>query len=115
MPSVALVSILCRDRVGLVSAVADFLFTSGVNLRDLISGFGTGDTLDFQAARYAVGDYITYAPNNSGTGGTVLIDTLLGARAASFAVIGSYTASDFALSNDGHGGILVSSGGIPTV
>jgi glycine cleavage system transcriptional repressor len=34
MPSVALVSILCRDRVGLVSAVADSLFTAGVNLRD---------------------------------------------------------------------------------
>jgi glycine cleavage system transcriptional repressor len=34
MPSVALVSILCRDRVGLVSAVADVLFTAGVNLRD---------------------------------------------------------------------------------
>jgi len=34
MPSVALVSILCRDRVGLVSSVADFLFTAGVNLRD---------------------------------------------------------------------------------
>jgi glycine cleavage system transcriptional repressor len=34
MPSVALVSILTRDRVGLVSSVADFLFTAGVNLRD---------------------------------------------------------------------------------
>ena len=34
MPSVALVSILCRDRVGLVSAVADHLFEAGVNLRD---------------------------------------------------------------------------------
>ena len=34
MPSVALVSILTRDRVGLVSAVADVLFTAGVNLRD---------------------------------------------------------------------------------
>ena len=34
MPSVALVSILCRDKVGLVSSVADVLFTSGVNLRD---------------------------------------------------------------------------------
>jgi glycine cleavage system transcriptional repressor len=34
MSSVALVSILCLDRVGLVSAVADRLFTSGVNLRD---------------------------------------------------------------------------------
>ena len=34
MASVALVSILCRDRVGLVSAIADCLFTAGVNLRD---------------------------------------------------------------------------------
>ncbi len=34
MPSVALVSILCHDRVGLVSSVADFLFSAGVNLRD---------------------------------------------------------------------------------
>lgn len=34
MPSVALVSILCRDKVGLVSSVADVLFTAGVNLRD---------------------------------------------------------------------------------
>lgn len=34
MISVALVSILCRDRVGLVSSVADLLFSAGVNLRD---------------------------------------------------------------------------------
>jgi glycine cleavage system transcriptional repressor len=34
MPSVALVSILCLDRVGLVSAIADRLSAAGVNLRD---------------------------------------------------------------------------------
>jgi len=34
MVSVALVSILCPDRVGLVAAVADCLFEAGVNLRD---------------------------------------------------------------------------------
>ncbi len=34
MASVALVSILCPDRVGLVSAIADCLFSAGVNLRD---------------------------------------------------------------------------------
>ena len=34
MAAVALVSILCRDRVGLVSAIADCLFSAGVNLRD---------------------------------------------------------------------------------
>src|SRR6202047_3012493 len=34
MASVALVSILCRDRVGLVSGIADCLFSAGINLRD---------------------------------------------------------------------------------
>jgi glycine cleavage system transcriptional repressor len=34
MASVALVSILCPDQVGLVSAIADHLFSAGVNLRD---------------------------------------------------------------------------------
>jgi len=34
MPQVALVSILGPDRVGLVAAIADQLFSAGVNLRD---------------------------------------------------------------------------------
>lgn len=34
MSSVALISILARDRVGLVSAIANHLFSAGVNLRD---------------------------------------------------------------------------------
>jgi glycine cleavage system transcriptional repressor len=34
MASVALVSILCGDAVGLVAAIADGLFSAGVNLRD---------------------------------------------------------------------------------
>jgi glycine cleavage system transcriptional repressor len=34
MASVALVSIVCRDQVGLVSAVADYLFSQGINLGD---------------------------------------------------------------------------------
>jgi len=34
MAAVARVSVLCRDRVGLVSAIADCLFQAGVNLRD---------------------------------------------------------------------------------
>jgi glycine cleavage system transcriptional repressor len=34
MASVALVSVLCADRVGLVSAIADYLFSVGINLRD---------------------------------------------------------------------------------
>ena len=43
MASVALISILGRDRVGLVSAIADHLFSAGVNLRDTtFAALGTG-------------------------------------------------------------------------
>jgi len=46
MPSVALVSVLCADRVGLVSAIADHLFDAGVNLRDTIfAALGSGAEL----------------------------------------------------------------------
>ena len=39
----ALVSILCRDQVGLVAAIADHLFARGVNLRDTtFAALGTG-------------------------------------------------------------------------
>lgn len=34
MPDIALVSILAPDQVGLVSAIADHLFSAGINLRD---------------------------------------------------------------------------------
>jgi glycine cleavage system transcriptional repressor len=48
MMAYALVSILGRDRVGLVSAVAEFLFGAGVNLGD--TTFATlGAGADFQA------------------------------------------------------------------
>lgn len=43
MPSVALVSVLGPDRVGLVAAVADHLFDAGVNLRDTsFAALGSG-------------------------------------------------------------------------
>ncbi len=43
MSSTVLISILCHDRVGLVSSVADLLFSAGVNLRDTtFAAYGTG-------------------------------------------------------------------------
>ena len=43
MTSVALVSILSPDRVGLVAAIADHLFNAGVNLRDTtFAALGSG-------------------------------------------------------------------------
>ena len=43
MTSVALVSVLGPDRVGLVAAIADHLFDAGVNLRDTsFAALGSG-------------------------------------------------------------------------
>ena len=43
MTTVALVSVLGPDRVGLVAAIADHLFNAGVNLRDTtFAALGTG-------------------------------------------------------------------------
>jgi glycine cleavage system transcriptional repressor len=43
MAGLALVSILCLDRIGLVSAIADHLFAAGINLRDTnFAVMGTG-------------------------------------------------------------------------
>jgi len=43
MASVALVSVLCPDRVGLVAAIADHLFNAGINLRDTtFTSLGSG-------------------------------------------------------------------------
>jgi glycine cleavage system transcriptional repressor len=46
MNAIALISILCLDRVGLVSSVADYLFSAGVNLRDTtFAVYGAGAEL----------------------------------------------------------------------
>jgi glycine cleavage system transcriptional repressor len=43
MASVALVSVLCADRIGLISAISDHLFDAGVNLRDTVfAALGSG-------------------------------------------------------------------------
>ncbi|HLG87112.1 MAG TPA: amino acid-binding protein [Alphaproteobacteria bacterium] len=43
MASIALISIFCPDRVGLVSAIADHLFSAGINLRDTsFAALGSG-------------------------------------------------------------------------
>jgi glycine cleavage system transcriptional repressor len=43
MTSIALVSVLAPDRIGLVAAIADYLFGVGVNLRDAsFAALGTG-------------------------------------------------------------------------
>ena len=43
MSSVALVSVLAPDRIGLVAAIADYLFSAGANLRDAaFAALGSG-------------------------------------------------------------------------
>jgi autotransporter-associated beta strand protein len=74
---------------------------SGIALGATISGFGSDDTVDFDAVGYASTDRVTYAS------GVVSIDNSTGAAVASFDVIGTYTAANFTLSAEPSGGNLV--------
>lgn len=70
-----------------------------------VSGFTGTDTIDFQSVADAAGDYVTYA---GGAGsGQVTIDDASGAAVADFSVTGDYNASNFTLSQDANGDLVV--------
>ena len=86
----------------------ELIMDVGPKIFDRIDDFAAGDTLDFQGVAFAVGDFATITGDGLGTGGTVRVDNLAGAVVASFTVSGKYQASNFALSADSGGDLLVS-------
>ena len=54
---------------------------------------------------YGASTTLGYSPNAAGTGGTLTVSD--GTHVANIAMIGSYTAANFAPVSDGHGGTLV--------
>jgi autotransporter-associated beta strand protein len=75
---------------------------SGALLGATVNGFGSGDSVDFEAVKYAATDRASYA------GGVVTITNKAKVAIAAFDVSGTYTAANFALSNDGSGHLLAS-------
>ncbi len=69
-----------------------------------VSGFALGDFIDFRAVGFTSGATAS-AWAQSGTSGTLTVTS--GGKSASIMLLGQYSASNFKLSGDGHGGTLV--------
>ncbi|MBR0745759.1 hypothetical protein JQ582_17665 [Bradyrhizobium japonicum] len=72
----------------------------------MISGWQDHDSLDLGDILFSDGlTSMAYAQNNDNTGGTLTVSD--GTHVATLHLLGQYSAADFALSSDGHGGTLI--------
>ena len=70
-----------------------------------VAGLASGDRIDLADIGYVAGESLSYKANSKATGGELTIGN--GTHTANIALLGSYLASNFATSSDGHGGTLV--------
>ncbi|WP_456619830.1 MULTISPECIES: beta strand repeat-containing protein [unclassified Bradyrhizobium] len=89
---------------------ASLVLAQASALTGSISGWQDHDSIDLGDILF--GDGVTsfaYAQNSGNTGGTLTVSD--GTHTASLSLLGQYSAADFALSSDGHGGTLISDPG----
>ena len=78
-----------------------------------ISGFGGADQIDLADIAFdANTTTLGYSGNSGNTGGTLSVSD--GTQTANLALLGSYMASSFATSSDGHGGTLITDSAQPS-
>jgi hypothetical protein len=78
--------------------------TTGLAIGDslpTVTGFGTGDHIDFGTTPITTTDKIVYTDNGHGTGGTLTLETSGGTPIGLVTLVGSYTQADFTLGTDG--------------
>jgi Bacterial pre-peptidase C-terminal domain len=71
-----------------------------------VAGLCGQDTIDFADIGFGTNSTLGYAANSDHSGGTLSVGD--GTHVANIALLGSYMASTFAASSDGHGGTLIS-------
>lgn len=71
-----------------------------------ISGWQARDVIDFGDIAFGDTTTLTYVENADNGGGSLTVTS--GATTTTLALLGQYSAADFALSSDGHGGTLLS-------
>jgi VCBS repeat-containing protein len=71
-----------------------------------ISGFDAHDGIDLVDISFGPTTTLGYTANSGNTGGTLTVND--GFHSANLALLGNYTAANFAVSSDSHGGTLVS-------
>jgi hypothetical protein len=105
---------------GAYAATATFASTVGGELkldasarfRGIVVGFGGQDAIDLADIGFSGTTTLGYSPNNASTGGTLTVSD--GTHTANIVLIGSYMASSFAKSSDGHTGTLITDPPPPT-
>ncbi len=70
-----------------------------------IGGFSTGDEFDLGGFGYTTSETEVFSSNAGHTSGTLTVTD--GSQVAKLTLLGSYVTSDFALSDDHHGGTFV--------
>ncbi len=83
----------------------DLALTNLAGFASTIGGFSTGDEFDLGGFGYSAGETETFQENGAHTQGLLTVTD--GAQVAKLTLLGVYTSSDFALSNDAHGGTFV--------
>ncbi len=84
---------------------ASIVLGTGGNIVGPIASFGQGDSLDLQTISFASGLHTSWQQN--GGSGTLSLLNGGGSTLASFTMTGQYSASDFAVVNDGSGGTSI--------
>ena len=97
--------------VTFAGADATLTFDRASDLSGSISGWQDGNHLDLSDIVFGEGTTtLAYAANDDSTGGTLTVSD--GAHTVSLAMLGQYTAADFAISSDGHGGTMIVDPGV---
>ena len=70
-----------------------------------IAGFGAENQIDLGDIGFSTNSTLAYTPNNGNTGGELVVSD--GTYTANLALLGQYSAANFAVAGDGHGGTLL--------
>ena len=70
-----------------------------------ISGFGDTDVIDLRDIAFGSGTMLGYAADAGNTSGTLTLGD--GINSVSLVLLGQYSAANFVLSSDGHGGTMI--------
>ena len=87
-----------------IAGGADLELFASAQFSGTVAGLAPGNFLDLADIGFVPANTPGYTPNG-GSGGTLNVTD--GIHTANIALLGSYTASAFAASSDGHGGTLI--------
>jgi hypothetical protein len=97
--------------VTFAGADATLVLDHASDFSGFISGWQDGDHLDLSDIQFGSGNTtLAYTANAGNSGGKLTVSD--GSHTVSLAMLGQYTAADFALASDGHGGTMISDPGV---